>query len=70
MTLIEYTQEVADYLAKKLPDANPATLCEIAEFFAMKTNNYAQDALNKNNEQWLVIMKKQDDWYLKIMKVK
>ena len=70
MTLIEYTQAVVDYLAKKLPDINPATLCEIAEFFAMKTHNYTQDELKKNNEQWLDNMKRYDEWYLHLMKVK
>jgi hypothetical protein len=70
MTLEKYAQEVLDYMVNKLPDVNHATLCEIVEFFVMKTNNYAQDVLNKNNEQWLDNIKRHDDWYLKIMKVK
>lgn len=70
MTLEKYAQEVFDYMVNKLPDVNHATLYETTEFFVLKTNNYTQDALNKNNEQWLENIKRQDEWYLKLMKVK
>ena len=52
MTLNEYAQEVLDYMVKKLPDVNPATLCEIAEFFAMKSHNFANDMIAENNKSW------------------
>ena len=53
MTLHEYVQEVFDYMVKKLPDVNQATLYEIAEFFVLKCNNFASDAIAENNERWL-----------------
>ena len=68
MTLVEYTQEVLDYMVKKLPDVNHATLCEIAEFFAMKSNNFAYDMTAKNSEQWIKHIERNDKWYLEIMK--
>ena len=68
MTLHEYTQEVIDYLCKKLPDVNVATLYEIAEFFAMKTSNYAQDEIKTNNQSWFGNMKRYDDFWIKLMK--
>lgn len=52
MTLNEYSQEVLDYMVKKLPDVNTATLCEIAEFFALKSHNFASDMVTENNKQW------------------
>lgn len=68
MTLSEYTQEVIDYMVKKLPDVNPATLCEIAEFFTMKTNNYTYDTMNENNKQWLRHMQRNDEFYIEWIK--
>lgn len=68
MTLNELTQEVVDYLTKKLPDVNQATLLEIAEFFVMKSNNYASDMVVKNSETWLKHMKRNDEWYLEMIK--
>ena len=68
MTLNEYSQEVFDYMVKKLPDVNQATLCEIAEFFAMKSNNFAYDMMTKNSEQWLKYIRKNDDFYIELMK--
>lgn len=52
MTLNEYAQEVFDYMVKKLPDVNQATLLEITEFFIMKSNNFATDMVAKHNEDW------------------
>lgn len=52
MTLNEYSQEVANYLYNKVPDINPATICEIAEFFVMKSNNFAHDMVAENNKAW------------------
>lgn len=52
MTFEKYVYEVYDYLHAKLPDTNDATLCEIAEFFVMKSNNFAHDMIEKNNEMW------------------
>ena len=68
MTLNELTQEVADYLTKKLPDVNPATLCEITEFFVMKSNNFASDIIMKNNEQWVKLIKRNDEFYIELIK--
>lgn len=68
MTLEKYTQEVFDYMTKKLPDVNQATLCEIAEFFAIKSNNFAYDMIAKNSEQWLKHIERNDKWYLEMMK--
>ena len=68
MGLHEYTQEVVDYLVKKLPDANPATLCEIAEFFTMKTNNYTSDMIAKNSEQWTKQIQRNDEFYIEFIK--
>lgn len=53
MTLNEYTQEVFDYMVKKLPDVNQATLLEITEFFVMKSNNFANDVVAEHNNLWL-----------------
>jgi len=52
MTLNEYAQEVFDYMAKKLPDINQATLLEIVEFFAMKSNNFVSDKIEESNKEW------------------
>lgn len=68
MTLGDYAQEVVDYLCKKIPDINPATAIEIAEFATMKANNYAQDEIKANNRSWFNGMKRHDDLYLKLMK--
>lgn len=68
MTLNEYSQEVLDYMVKKLPDVNPATLCEIAEFFAMKTSNYTSDMIVKNGEWWLKHIESNNKLYLEMMK--
>lgn len=68
MELHEYTQEVVDYMAKKLPDVNPATLCEIAEFFVMKTSNYTSDMIAKNNKQWWKHIQRNDEFYIEFMK--
>ena len=66
MELNKYTQEVVDYLCKKLPDVNVATILEIAEFFVMKSNNYSQDQIKKHDEHWLDQMKRHDDFYSKL----
>ena len=68
MTLNELTQEVAGYLTKKLPDANPAILYEIIEFFVMKSNNFASDMIMKNNEQWVKQIKRNDEFYIELIK--
>ena len=68
MTLGEYAQEVVDYLCKKLPDINPATIVEIAEFVTAKASNYAQDDIKKNNQSWFGGMKRHDEFYLELMK--
>lgn len=52
MTLTKYVSEIDDYLVKKLPDTNHATLCEIAEFFAMKSHNYATDCVLECEKIW------------------
>ena len=66
MTLGEYAQEVVDYLFKKIPDINPATAIEIAEFLTAKANNYAQDEIKANNESWYDGMKKHDEFLHKL----
>lgn len=66
MTLGEYAQEVVDYLFKKIPDINPATAIEIAEFATMKANNYTQDEINANNKSWHDSMKKHDEFLHKL----
>lgn len=66
MTLGDYAQEVVDYLCKKIPDINPATILEIAEFATMKANNYAQDEIKKNNQSWFDAMKKHDEFLHKL----
>jgi hypothetical protein len=53
MTLEKYTQEVFDYMCKKLPDVNQAVLYEVAEFFVLKSNNFAYDMIAENNTRWL-----------------
>ena len=68
MTLNELTQEVADYLTNKLPDVNPATLCEITEFFVMKSHNFASDMMTKSNEQWLKQINRNDEFYIELIK--
>ena len=52
MTLNKYAQEVFDYLVKKLPDTNQATLLEITEFVTMKSQNLADDKISENNQTW------------------
>lgn len=68
MTLEKYAQEVFDYMVNKLPDVNHATLYEITEFFVLKSNNFSNDMIEKNNELWLKNMKKNDDFYIELMK--
>jgi hypothetical protein len=68
MTLTKFVQEVVDYLYNKVPDMNAATMLEIAEFVAMKANNYATDMVKDNSERWLDYIRKNDEWYLKILK--
>ena len=65
MTLNDFTKDVADYLCKKLPDANAATLLEIAEFTTMKAYNYAQDEIKASYEKWFDGQKKSNDLFLK-----
>ena len=67
MTLNEYAQEVVDYLYKKLPDINPATLCEIAEFFVMKSSNFANDQIAESNKVMQKIFKRHDEQWMKIL---
>lgn len=67
MTLDEYTKEVFDYMVKKLSDVNQATLYEIAEFFVLKSNNFAFDRVAENNKQWLETMKRNDNFYIKLI---
>jgi hypothetical protein len=62
MTLVDYAQELVDYLCKKIPDINPATAIEIAEFATMKAGNYAQDEIKANNKSWYDSMKKHDEF--------
>lgn len=66
MTLGNYAQEVVDYLFKKIPDINPATAIEIAEFATMKANNYAQDEIKNNNASWFDAMRKHDEFLYKL----
>ena len=68
MTLGNYAQEVVDYLCNKIPDINPSTAMEIAEFAAMKANNYAQDMLKENNNRWLKSTERSNELYLKFLK--
>lgn len=70
MTLNEYTQEVFDYMYKKLPDVNQATLLEITEFFVMKSNNFAFDRVAENYEQWQKYTKQSNDLYIKMLERK
>jgi len=63
MTLEEYTNKVHNYLSAKLPDTNPATLYEIAEFFVMTSNNFANDMIAENNQVWQKEFKRQNKWY-------
>ena len=65
MTLNDFTQDVANYLYKKLPDANAATLLEIAEFTTMKAYNYAQDEIKESYQKWYDGQKKANDLFLK-----
>ena len=67
MTLNEYTQEVVDYLHKKLPDINPATLCEIAEFFVMKSHNFATDIVAENNKAMQKMFNNYDKKWIKLL---
>ena len=66
MTLGDYAQEITNYLCKKLPCVDTATILEIAEFAAMKANNYTQDEIKKNNESWYDAMKKHDEFLHKL----
>lgn len=67
MTLNEYTQEVYDYLDKKLPNCNPATLCEIAEFFVMKSSNFANDLLVEHNTAMQKMIDRRDKQWIKVL---
>ena len=60
MTLNEYAQDVLDYMIKKLPDVNQATLIEITEFFIMKSNNFSADKIAENNQEWQNALKRHD----------
>lgn len=66
MTLGNYAQEVVDYLCKKIPDINPATALEIAEFATMKAYNYAQDEIKTINKSWYKGMKDHDEFLHKL----
>ena len=68
MTLSEYTSEVNKYLRAKLPDVNHATLYEIAEFFVMKSNNFASDMVADNNKTWQEVFKRHNKQWCEIMK--
>lgn len=63
MTLNEFAQDVVDYLYKKLPDVNEATLLEIAELMTAKAFNYAQDELKASNEKWSEQFRKSNEVY-------
>lgn len=71
MTIIELAQDTADYLSKKFPDVNVASIAEAAEYVAMRANNYTQDVvkeeLNKSNEFWLKHTKRIEDFYYKFL---
>ena len=58
MTLEQYAREVFDYMVNKLPDVNHATLCEITEFFVLKSNNFSIDKVEENNKLWQENMKR------------
>lgn len=66
MTLGDYAQEIVDYLCKKIPGIDPATVLEVAEFATMKANNYVQDEIKKNNSSWFDAMKKHDEFLYKL----
>ena len=71
MTIIEFAHDAADYLSKKFPDANVASIAEAAEYLAMRANNYTQDVLkeelNKSNELWLKHTRRIEDLYYKCL---
>lgn len=60
MTLNKYAQEVLDYMIKKLPDVNQATLIEITEFFIMRSNNFAADKIAEHNQTWQKALQEHD----------
>ena len=68
MTLGNYAQEFVDYLCKKIPDINQATLMEIAEFATMKACNYANDEIKRNNKSWYDGFKRSEDLYMQVAK--
>ena len=70
MTLGEYAQEVVDYLCKKIPGIDPATVIEIAECLTAKTANYAQDEIKENNKNWFDTLKQHDNFYINLIKGK
>ena len=65
MTLNDFTQDIANYLCKKLPDVNVATLLEIAEFTTMRAYNYTQDEIKEASIKWCDQQKKANDLFLK-----
>ena len=71
MTIIEFAQDTADYLSKKFPDVNVASIAEAAEYIAMRASNYTQDVLkeelNKSNEFWLKHTRRIEDLYYKCL---
>ena len=68
MTLGDYAQDIVNYLSSKLPGVEAYTLLEIAEFAAMKANNYASDESKKRDEMWMAHLKKNDEQWIKLMK--
>lgn len=65
MTLNDFAKEVSDYMYKKLPDVNAATILEIAEFTTMKAHNYTIDELEIANEKWCKYQDQANKLYLK-----
>lgn len=61
MTLEKYAREVTNYLCDKIPDINPATAYEIAEFFVMKSSNFATDKIVENNKTWQEYFREHDE---------
>ena len=68
MTLNEYAKQIIDYLCNKIPDINPATIQEIAEFFVMKSDNFAKDEIAKNNKSWYKELGKRDEQWKWVIK--
>ena len=68
MTLEEYTREVVEYLSNKIPDINAATAYEIAEFFVMKSNNFATDKVAENVKLWQETLRKNDRHWEKFVR--